>query len=153
MNISQAYPSRYLAADDLQGRAVTVTIETVTLQEIGQGHDKDTKLVLTFTGKQKALACNKTNAKTIEKLWGSETDNWIGKPIILAVREVEFQGNMVWAIRVSLQKPAAAGVQGAPAGTGRSDPPKPAHRPQAGPEGSEFPQDGQGDDDGSSVPF
>ncbi len=161
MNINQAYPSRYIAAEDLQGRSVTVTIQSVSLEELGQGHDKDTKLVLTFAGKAKALVCNKTNAKTIEKLYGPETDHWVGKPIIIAPREVEFQGNMVWAIRVSLQKPASSQppaqppVSGnqpafpAPAGQGHADQPKHVERPQPGPDGQAFDNSGADQD----VPF
>ncbi len=105
MNISDAFPSNYLKAADLQGRNVTVTIAGATIEEIGQGQKKDRKLVLSFFGKEKALVCNKTNASTIEKLYGSDTDAWIGQPIILCAREVEFQGEMVMAIRVSLQRP------------------------------------------------
>lgn len=109
MKISEAYPSKYLAADDLSGKDVTVTIESVSLEEIGKGSDKDHKLVIEFTGKQKSLVCNKTNAKTIAKVLASEdTDDWIGKSIIIGPREVEFQGNMVWSIRVSLRRPGAA---------------------------------------------
>ncbi len=51
------------------------------------------------------MVCNKTNANTITKLYGDDTDAWIGKPITLCAREVEFQGEMVLAIRVSLKAP------------------------------------------------
>jgi hypothetical protein len=105
MNINDAFPSDYLKADDLKGANVTVTISEVGIEEIGQGQQKEQKLILSFTGKKKRLVCNKTNANTIGKLYGTETDVWIGKSITLAPREVEFQGDMVWAIRVSLQKP------------------------------------------------
>lgn len=108
MKLSEAYPSAFLKADDLNGRAVTVTIESVKLEEIGQGRDKDKKLVISFVGKEKKLVCNKTNAGTIGKLHGDDTDDWEGKQIILQPREVEFQGDMVWSIRVSLQKPGTS---------------------------------------------
>ena len=137
MNINEAFPSDYLKADDLKGANVTVTIDEVGIEEIGQGQQKERKLILSFVGKKKRLVCNKTNANTIGKLYGTETDAWIGKSIILAPREVEFQGDMVWAIRVSLQKPTVA----APAG-GREErfaPPKPDAIP--------------GDPDSDSVPF
>lgn len=106
MNINDAFPSDYLKADDLKGANVTVTIDDVSLEEIGQGAQKERKLVLAFAGKKKRLVCNKTNATTIGKLYGTETSDWLGKPITLSPREVEFQGDMVWAIRVSLQKPS-----------------------------------------------
>lgn len=112
MNINDAFPSDYLKADDLKGSNVTVTIESVSIEEIGQGQQKEAKLVLSFIGKKKRLVCNKTNAKTIAGLYGPEMDAWKGQSIILSPREVEFQGDMVWAIRVSLQKPTTV----APAG-------------------------------------
>lgn len=108
MNLNDAFPSAFLKADDLKGNNVTVTISEIGIEEIGQGHQKEKKLVLSFRGKEKKLVCNKTNAGTIGKLYGPETDAWIGQQIILSPREVEFQGDMVWAIRVSLQKPKAA---------------------------------------------
>jgi hypothetical protein len=108
MKLTDAFPSNFLKADDLQGKEVTVKIEEVTLEELGQGNDKEEKLMISFQGKSKKLVCNKTNARTIEKLHGGDTDDWIGKRIILAPREVEFQGEQVWAIRVSLRNPEAA---------------------------------------------
>lgn len=108
MNLNDAFPSSFLKADDLKGHSVTVVIHDVQMEEIGQGQRKDRKLVISFRGKDKKMVCNKTNASVIEKLYGPETEDWIGKPIILAAREVEFQGDMVWAIRVSLVKPATA---------------------------------------------
>lgn len=107
MNINQAYPSNFLKADDLGGKSVTVVIQKVEMEEIGQGRDKETKPVLYFRGKEKGVVLNKTNANTITKLYGGETDDWIGKAITLVPREVEFQGEMVLSIRVSLQKPGA----------------------------------------------
>ena len=132
MKTSQAFPSDYLKASDLNGKSVNVTIESVEMVDMGQGRDKESKLLIRFVGKQKGLVCNKTNAGTIEKLTGSdETDNWVGKQITLCAREVEFQGDMVWAIRVSLKAPGAATQAPAPAA------PEPA----------------DGEDGGSEVPF
>ena len=105
MKASNAFPSPFLKADDLQGRNVTVTIEGVDMQEIGQGAQKSTKPVISFVGKEKGLVCNKTNWSTIIKLHGDETDNWTGKKITLSPREVEYQGEMVLSIRVALIKP------------------------------------------------
>lgn len=111
MNINSAYPSNYLKADDLQGRAITLTIDRVEMESVGQGRNKEEKPVVYFKGKEKGLVLNKTNAKTIANLYGGETDEWEGKAITIRPAEVEYQGEMVLSIRVSLQKPAA----GAPA--------------------------------------
>ena len=64
---------------------------------------QNSSLVLLNTRKKMVL--NKTNAATIAKLYGEETDEWLGKRIILCSKDTEFQGEMVLALRVSLQKP------------------------------------------------
>lgn len=109
MRTSEAFPSDYLKASDIN-ETLNVTIESVEMVEIGQGRDKESKLLIKFVGQDKGLICNKTNAGTIEKITGTdETDEWVGKNITLCAREVEFQGDMVMAIRVSLKAPGAAG--------------------------------------------
>jgi hypothetical protein len=108
MKLSEAFPSNFLKADDLNGKPVTLTISGVEIEQLGQGKDKEKKLVIQFRGTEKKLICNKTNAGTIGKLYGDDTDDWIGQRITIAPREVEFQGEMMMAIRVSLTKPAAA---------------------------------------------
>ena len=107
MKLSEAFPSSFIKADDLNGKSVTVEISAVELTELGQGRDKETKLLVSFKGKEKKMVCNKTNASTISELYGSETDGWIGQKITMMPREVEFQGKMVMAIRVSIVKPGA----------------------------------------------
>lgn len=108
---SAAFPSKYLKADDLQGKDVVVKIAKVTMEEFDSDRGgNESKLIIAFAGKDKTLVCNKTNAKTIAKVLGSdETDDWIGKCITIGPREVEFQGEQVWAIRVSLKAPAVGG--------------------------------------------
>lgn len=109
MKLSEAFPSNFLKADDLDGKNVTVEIEEVTMEEIGQGREKENKIVLTFKGKTKKLIANKTNCNTIAKLVGSDdTDDWPGHKIILTSREVDYQGTPMLAIRVSLNKPTSA---------------------------------------------
>jgi hypothetical protein len=105
MHVSQAFPNRFLKASDLNGN-VTVTIKSAELEEIG--FDQERKLVLSFAGTNKAMVLNKTNASTIAKLYGEETDDWSGKRITLCAREVEFQGSMTSALRVLAQKPGSA---------------------------------------------
>ena len=117
MKINEAFPSSFLKADDLHGKDVNVTIQGVTLETFGKGHDQEQKVIVAFVGKQKKLVANKTNCKTIAKLYGDDTDGWLGKTITLSPREVEFQGEMVWAIRVSLKAPGAPGQATAPIGT------------------------------------
>ena len=108
MTINEAFPSRYLKAGDLPDEgSQLVTIEKISLEEIGR--DRETKPIIYFEEFDKALVCNKTNAKAIARVTGSDDfDEWIGRKIALYRAEVEFQGEMVEAIRVKLPKPVAA---------------------------------------------
>lgn len=124
MKTSEAFPSKYLKADDLQGRDVAVTISDVKLEEFDGTNGKETKMLLYFKGKEKKFVCNKTNAKTLSKLFGSdETDDWLGKSITIGPREVEGPNGMTWGIRVSLKAPAqsAAPARPAPAAPDQAD--------------------------------
>ena len=129
--INEAFPSDFLKAEDLKGRSVTCTINNAKIEDIGQGPSRERKIIVSFVGKDKKLVCNKTNARTIGSLHGEEIDNWPGKKITLAPREVEFQGAMVWAIRVSLQDPDRVDFQQLPPMPPRVQalPPKPATVP------------------------
>ena len=90
MKISDVFPSKYLKAEDLEGANVTVTIEEVNREEVGP--KKESKLVIRFVNTRKKMVLNKTNATTIAKLYGEETDEWLGKRIILYSKDTEFQG-------------------------------------------------------------
>lgn len=96
MKLNEVFPSNYIKAADLQGREVTVIIAGAAMEQLGN----DNKLVITFKGKEKGLVCNKTNAGRIAYLYGDDTDEWIGNPIVLAAELVDFQGKTVEAIRV-----------------------------------------------------
>lgn len=102
MKISQAFPSKYLKAEDLQGRRLAVTIESADIETIQGNHGPEDKLIVRFVGKEKGLVCNVTNANVIAELLGSEeTDDWIEKRIVLYEAKVDFQGKRVPAIRVA----------------------------------------------------
>ena len=98
MDINSAFPSTYLKAADLQGRRVAVIISEVVLEDIGGDH----KPVVYFSGKDKGLVLNKTNAQMIVEIAGgvSETDKWQGIKICLYPTKTDFQGKRVDAIRV-----------------------------------------------------
>lgn len=108
MKLSDAYPSKYLAAEDLDSDVI-VTILDTNLEEIGQGAQKGNKLILTLKGYKKKLVLNKTNAKAIADVLGDDdTDSWEGKKITIGPRDVEYQGEMVSSIRVVKRKAAPA---------------------------------------------
>jgi hypothetical protein len=103
--VSSVFSSKYLKADDLEGENVTFTIQDAEVVNMGQDGQVDEKIVLTFLMQDKKMVLNKTNATTIAKLYGDDTDDWIGKRVTIGVREVDFQGKATLALRVSVMKP------------------------------------------------
>jgi hypothetical protein len=95
MRISSAFPSKYLKAADLHGKQATVVISHVTMETIGD----DERPILYFSGKEKGLVLNKTNANTIANVFGDDTEDWRGGEIILFDTIVDFQGKSMPAIR------------------------------------------------------
>lgn len=109
MNIDAAFPSKYIKSSDLpeDGVAVPFTITSVETEEIGK--DKQIKPVIYFKGHDKGMVANKTNCNTIAKALGSrDTDDWVGKTILLYSTEVQFGDEMVESIRVKLKAGKAA---------------------------------------------
>ena len=112
MRVSDAFPSKYLRAADLQGQAVKVLIDNVHYEDIGDDHDKP---VMMFQGKKKGLVLNKTNALTVEVQFGDEMDDWVGKEIEIYPTTTSFQGKIVDCLRIRIPvPPAAEGEEEAP---------------------------------------
>ena|SRR5215813_6190089 len=99
MHINKMITSAYLRAADIETDSLTLTIDDLRQEEVGQ--QKDLKYVLYFSEVTKGLVLNATNINTIGKLHGNETDDWIGKPITLFVTTVNMNGESKEAIRVS----------------------------------------------------
>lgn len=100
MNIGKAFKSNYLKAADIEDDNTIVTIDSIQMQDI----NGETKPVLYFNEFDAGLVLNKTNANAITEALGTpETDNWIGRQIVLCVQTVDFQGKPTEAIRVNLR--------------------------------------------------
>lgn len=114
MRYRDAFPSKFLRADDLGASRPIVQIEAVRLERIGD----DQRLIVRFAGKGKALPLNRTNATAIAEIAGTDdTDRWPGTLVRLFTTPVLFQGRTVQALRIG---PVDA-----------SRPPVPAARPAA----------------------
>jgi hypothetical protein len=100
MKIEKAFSSDFLKASDFD-EPVTFKIQRV---EFGVKIGDDEKPVIYFSGEKKGLVLNRTNSKTISKIYGGETDDWIGQEIVLYPTQVEMKGDMVDAIRVRAVK-------------------------------------------------
>ncbi len=107
MKANEAFPSKYLAAADLEGDRI-VKITHVDTAEF----DGKPKLVCHFAGEKKGLALNKTNFKTIVKITGQDdTDDWTGCEICIYPTMVDFQGDQVDAIRIKAAARKPNGTQ------------------------------------------
>lgn len=111
MDIDAAFPSKYLKSADLQDRNVQLVIDRIEVEEVGFGRDKDSKPVLYFQKAKKGLVLNKTNSNAIKAVYGRDTDQWIGKPLVLFPAMVDFAGETVEAIRVRAPKATAPAAQ------------------------------------------
>ncbi len=114
------YDRNYLYSFDLGDRDVVVEIAKVEQGKLQQpGTTKTTKKpVVFFRGREQGpgLVLNATNGKTIAKLYGNDTREWIGKAVTLYATTTKFGPETVECIRVRPSKPAAKAVQ-APAST------------------------------------
>lgn len=103
MNINSLLSGKWIKANDLDGDTpVTIT----KFSQDGTYSDGTPAYGITlaeFPGRM--LGLNRTNIKTIAKLHGEDTDNWIGKRITLYPTEVDNRGEMVMGIRIRLRPP------------------------------------------------
>jgi hypothetical protein len=114
MDIRNEFPSKFLKASDLGLNQPVVTIDRVERDKVGRG--QDTKPVIYFSGKEKGLVLNKTNANKIIELTGSAvTEEWTGFRVILFATTTEFGGETVECIRVKAAKQATNGAKPKPA--------------------------------------
>ena len=101
MKMNDMYPSSssFLKADDLKGKKIKLTIDSVRMEQM----DDRMKPVVSFKGTDRELVLNKTNGTTIAAMYGDDTDDWTGKEIKLYPTIVDFGGKSVPAIRVEEQ--------------------------------------------------
>lgn len=101
MKVSEAFPTKFISASDLQDRNHRVVMKHVEMDKVGE----DTKPILYFRGKDKGLVLNKTNANSIASAYGDDMDDWSGKELILFPTMTDYQGKQVEAVRVRAPMP------------------------------------------------
>ena len=84
--VESVYPSPWIKAEDLQGRAIRVTIQSVDVQEFRQRDgSRKAAIVLSFERAHKALICNVTQARAVAAILGTELlAEWPGHAVTLA---------------------------------------------------------------------
>jgi len=138
-DINDVFGGNSLKSEDLRGREVTVTIESVEPREFTSQEGKtQKKLVINFVKAKKFLICNGTNARRIAFMHGNDYALWPGKSITLFVDNfVQFGNKITTGIRV--KPPEQATIARVP---------QPAPNPV-----QQEPRDSLSDDMSDSIPF
>lgn len=116
--------SKFLKAADLQGSKPVVEIEDAEVHENTYNGETKKQIVLKFVGKDKVLGLNKTNARRIAALTGSEEfPDWIGYRIRLFIDQTDLDGKTVDCIRIFPDLPEQTNKKAKAATAFDDDPP------------------------------
>ena len=97
------------------GDDLTVTIDHVQLETITvQGGKKEEHMIAHLVG-VKPLILNRTNSKSINKLYGPYIEHWAGKQITLHASTTKMAGEIVECVRIrpTVEKPAPSPLSAA----------------------------------------
>jgi hypothetical protein len=85
LNYDDLFPERWLHADDLKGKDVTLTISDVYQESLRiPGSRKATDCgVVSFEKTNLEYLLNKTNARFLKARYGKDASKWIGKRVTL----------------------------------------------------------------------
>lgn len=94
-------PNYFGSWDIPEGKSITVEIISVAKELVtGVGGEKEECIVAQLKD-QKPLILNKTNCKTIDKVFGSHyIEDWKGKSVVLIIQKIKAFGEVVDAVRV-----------------------------------------------------
>jgi len=107
MKTSELKQSKYMKKEDCGEEGILVKISGLKQENVAPDNKpEELKWILHFHGDVKPLVLNGTNTKLIEKALGSdETDDWIGREIVLFNDEnVEYMGEVVGGVRCDVTR-------------------------------------------------
>jgi hypothetical protein len=102
MKISKMFPKRYATGEDLQGKTITLTIAKIAIEKMHPQPNapEAEKWVIYFMETKKGIILSRTLANQIAEVLGSdETDEWLGKRIMIYPQPMTVAGRKVTAIR------------------------------------------------------
>lgn len=104
----KAFNPNYLGAYSLDpGEDRIVTIETAGQEDVMNADGKTEPCLVLRLANEKPMICNKTNAKTIAKVVGSNyLEDWRGKRIQIYVAKIKAFGELTDALRVRPMVPS-----------------------------------------------
>lgn len=110
LDISVMHPSKYLSADDLKGRTITVKIASVAVEmvEMSDGEDKE-KTIIRFENAHKDLMGGVTNDYSLAVLLSRRPIDWVGKRVTLMPGITTFGREVRTCIRIAGSPDAAPG--------------------------------------------
>lgn len=115
-NINQMMPSKYLKKEDVPQPAL-VTVRSFSQDNVAQqGQPEEKKWIMHFNEFENGLVMNSTNLQLAAMALGSEeTDDWIGKQIVLfSDPNVSFGGKLVGGLRIRAVRKKAPAAPVAP---------------------------------------
>jgi len=100
--INDMFPGRFLRGSDLKSPATVVIRRVVQERMYSRAERAEAdKWVVYFEGARKGLVLNRTNAEKIAEIVGSrDSDDWIGRQVVLYPVEIEVAGARRPAVRV-----------------------------------------------------
>lgn len=88
--LNEMSSSNFLKGKDIgEGKQLKVMINRVELNEQERDGKKSKQFVLGFNGSDKVLGLNVGNTEIVIANLGGETDNWVGKELILYVEKTQ----------------------------------------------------------------
>jgi hypothetical protein len=101
--------SKFLKKEDLEGPTL-VTIKDFKRVNVAQeGEEPENKWTVYFEEFEKPMVMNSTNRAIMEKVCGPDTDDAVGKSLVLYVDDnISFGGKLVGGLRLRAKKEGAA---------------------------------------------
>lgn len=112
MDMRTVFPSRFLRVEDLNPGGTKFVIGNVMMEQVLA----EWKPVMWFKGFEKGFVLNQTNGKILSALpgWGPESNNWVGKEIVLFTFMAMQNGQP--QARIGVRDPNTVNQSGQPAG-------------------------------------
>jgi hypothetical protein len=101
MRRNDVFKSKWLKADDLNGRSRVLEIEAAPLETLKNASgEQQQKVVLYFVGEPKRLPLNMTNWDLVANICGDDTDDWPNHKVELYSTTTQMGGKTVACIRI-----------------------------------------------------
>lgn len=98
---SEMYPGRFLKADMLKGKKVTVTIVEIIGEDlIGENNKAKAEWIVKIKERPLQLVLNKTNAFCLYRMFGGDPHSWLNKRITLYPTTTKFGRDTLDCLRI-----------------------------------------------------